>query len=363
MKQPILKYATILFLALSVANAAPNTQEDSVIELSKLKYGNDKLAVGNINVEVTQNIKLVPDTAQFSITYITQDATPNEASNRNIENMKKLKDYLLSLGVKESDLTTINYNNYQSKVSTQVVDANKKFSTLLKVRFVSLKDNFYGVINALEKNGVSNVKQDNTSTGYYTFNISEFGSSKDATKTSAQNKYTKIEDELKKLGANNIEIFGYETKESIGENSYKNQYFVTNTISIKVKNFDNLGKIITKAQELKMTINSDMAYSISDEKKSEIIAKEESLMFKKLQEKAQRLIKESNYKIGVPSYLNIYLNENYTDSVLANRFSGITNTAKLQSFEAKEVDINTPNEFMATILMNGSFELVQDIVK
>lgn len=350
----------VIFFSTSLLNAQ---QMDSTIELSKLKYGEKKIAVGSISVNSAKKIKIKPDIAQFSITYTTEGTTPNDASNRNVENMKNLKTFMSSLGIKDGDITTINYNNYQRTISKQVTDKKSLYQTELGVSFMIPKDNFYNTINMLEENGVSNIYQDKN-TKLYNFTILKTDDSEEKTKDFVQNSYKKIESSLKKLGAHEIVIIKYETKEATSKFENVNRYFVSNTILIKTSNFDSLGKVISKAQELKMTINNDMVYSVSDEQKNRILSDNEATMFEELEKKANRTLTNKKYSIGAPVSINLQFFD-YSNQPRYRYYDGISNSLanQKQTIVAQDVSIETPSEFEITLSILGTFEIVQDIVK
>lgn len=354
----------LFFVILINASLLVAQQSDSVIELNKLKYGEQKVAVGSVSVTATKKIKIKPDTAQFSITYITEGATPNEASNRNVENMKKLKTFMSSLNIKDDDITTINYNNYQNTVSRQITDKKQLFQTELGVSFMIPKDNFYNVINMLEENGVSNIYQD-TNTKLYNFTILKIDDSESKTKNSVQDSYKKIESSLRKFGAHEIVIVKYETKETT--NKYENikRYFVSNTIQIKTSNFDNLGKVISKAQELKMTVNNDITYSVSDKQKDNILDKNEATLFEQLEKKASRTLTSKKYSLGAPVSINLQMNDFFIQPRYQYDNNKIFNNAgdQQQRIEANDVSIETPSEFEINLSVFGTFEIIQDIAK
>lgn len=359
MKTKIFKSVLLLLLCGAFLHA---NQKNSTNQENILKYGSEKISIGTLSVSVAEVVKLKPNITKFSITYLTEGVTPNDASNKNVENMRKLKTFLSSLNIKDKDITTLSYNNYQNLVSRKVIDNKALFETKLGVNFIIPKENFYTVINMLEKNGVNNVIK-NKNYQYYTFMISKINDNETKTKKETEEAFKEIEKSLKKLGAHEIEVAEYETKKITQENEDIQKYFVSNTIQVKTNNFNNIGKIISKAQELKMTINNDISYSISDEEKEKILSSVESMLLDKLIHKATTLL-DKKYSLGVPKTLSY----NKNDFVVQPRYYNyenkmVSNLGQAQAFDAQEVNINTPSEFEITLTMSGVFEVVQSIFK
>lgn len=78
-------WACILAAVLSSSAAQGEKSESEWLRLNEMKYGEKQVAVGSINVTHLENIRLKPDTAEFSVTYLTEGTTPNAASNQNIK--------------------------------------------------------------------------------------------------------------------------------------------------------------------------------------------------------------------------------------------------------------------------------------
>jgi uncharacterized protein YggE len=327
---------------------------------NELKYGSKQISVGSISATYSENVKLYPDTAEFSITYLTEGATPNNASNRNIKNMGEFQKYLKSLGLKESDITTTDYRNYENSFYND--EEQELFKSILTITFNMERDKFYNIIKLLEKNGVTNLQKDEYK-GYYYFTIDSVNSSESEARKSVQERFENIEKLLKSNSVSNIDIQKYNTEIADKERENIKKYFVSNTIKIKTVNFDNIGKIFTKAQELKMNINNDLLYTVSEQKKEKIIAEHESKLFAKLQEKATRLLGGSGYSLGVPSNLEIgdsnidYYKPTYY------RESLVRNSGQVQTQEASQVSINPPSEYDTKLTISGSFDIVQDVKK
>ncbi|MDR2082014.1 MAG: SIMPL domain-containing protein [Campylobacteraceae bacterium] len=125
--------------------------------INRLKYGLNHISVGTISVQYEENMNVSPDTAEFSITYLSKGATPNNASNRNIKNMDELKKYPKTLGIKESEISTVEYRNYQQSVSEPLDE--KLYETKLTVIIKASQENILGIVELLEKNGIDNLKK------------------------------------------------------------------------------------------------------------------------------------------------------------------------------------------------------------
>jgi uncharacterized protein YggE len=335
--------------------------------INKLKYGSNHISVGTINVHYKENVNFTPDTAEFSITYLTEGATPSNASNRNIKNTDELKKYLKTLDIKESDISTVEYRNYQRSVLEPL--NQKLFATKLTAIIKTSQENVYNIIELLEKNGIDNLKKDDgnyaSREGVYYFTIETKAKDENAAKKNAKEIFEKISKTLKSSSVTHIDIKEYETTQSSENTKEVKKYFVSNTIKIKTSNFDNVGKIFAKAQELKMTINDSLHYSVSDEQRENIEKEVESSLFEKLQEKAHRLISKKGFSLGAVSNIHLYTYDAYCSSnAYGSSANAVLNNLQLNQIQiqkAEEVSINPPSEYKATFVISGSFDILQEV--
>lgn len=351
-------------LSMSPSNAAiaNNDNPNTGLELQQLKYGNGYLAVGNINTSITDQIKLKPDTAEFSITYITEGTTPNDASNRNAENMKKFKEYLIQLGLKDDNLTTVAYQNYENEKQQPVGNKSMQYKSTFTINLSITNKQFFDVVKLLDENNINDIQQDSYQK-YYIFKIQQISDTAEKAKQLNQQKYQQIVAQLNKLGINDITVAGYDNQVVSPSSEMVKKYYVQNTTEIKVTNFDLLGKIISKAQELKMMVNNDMHYSVSATEKDRILAEHEQVIYQKLADKATRLLGKQ-YQLGIPTNLNSHDNNIYEVQPRSYGYSrSMINASQSQNFMADEVDIQTPSEFSMTLTMTGTFEIVKKIAQ
>ncbi|MDR2790776.1 MAG: SIMPL domain-containing protein [Campylobacteraceae bacterium] len=352
-----------ILLIASIIGILAAQEENGFQTINRLKYGQNHISVGTISVQYEENVNFTPDTAEFSITYLTEGTTPNNASNRNIKNMDELKKYLKTLGVKESEINTVGYSNYQQSIYEMLDE--KLYATKLTVIIKVPQENIYNIIELLEKNGIDNLKKDGYTANeeLYYFTITAKAASENTAKKNAQEIFEKISKTLKNSGVAHIDIKEYETAQNSKETKEVKKYFVSNTIKIKTSNFDNIGKIFTKAQELKMTINDNLHYGISDAQREKVAKEVEGRLFEKLQEKAKRVINKSGFSLGAAS--NVHVKDPYTGNDDYYYRNG-RNSVYAQAFQvqnAQEVDINPPSEYSAKFVINGSFDIIQEIKK
>lgn len=337
--------------------------DNAFIELNKLKYGTEQVAVGSINVNVSEKLKLKPDTVEFSIKYITEGTSPSEASERNTKNMKTFTTYLQQLGIKQQDLTTIGYKNYQRTSQQPLTKTNtEQYQTSLTVNANISSDKFYNVVKTLEQNGISNIDKIVDTESSYRFIIVETAASSATTKELAQKKYQAIEQQLKAQGISQLTIEKYNNQQAEQPSKETKTYYVENTIQIRSYKFDEIGKIIAKAQELKMAVNNDFRYSVSDETKNQAIAEMESKLLEKLANKAKRVIGDAVYQLGALQNLNVSNSDSGGGIYPRNYYAEsdtMVNTMSLKSAAAPQVNIQPPSEFEITVSMNGSFDLLK----
>ncbi|MDR3177889.1 MAG: SIMPL domain-containing protein [Campylobacteraceae bacterium] len=327
-------------------------------KISELKYGGNQIPIGTISAQYSEELSLKPDIAQFSITYLTEGETPNNASNRNVQNMNELKKYLKSLKIEDKDIITLSYMNYQQTSYEAADSKNRQFETELTVLIDAPKNSIYDIIELLEKNGIDNFNKDEYARRYY-FTIKDTASSAALSRKNAQNALETILKELKKSGVSEIDIKEYKT-EQVKQNVKK--YFVSNTIRVKTSDFDNIGKVFTKAQELKMSVNSDLEYSVSAKQREKAEKEIEAGLFAKLQEKAKRIVEKNGYSIGAPSDLSVQTSNNNNErNYYGYRRDTMTNSMQSQNQIASEVNINPPSEYKITFVISGSFDILQKI--
>lgn len=352
------------------AELASNSEGASNIQLkiSQLKYGQDFVVVGNISVNVTDTVSLKPDTAEFSITYVTEGETPNDASNRNVNNMKALTTFMESLGVSKDNLTTVAYRNYQNTVTKTVKqDDSGLYETIISVNAVIDPSKFTEAVVLLEEKGINNIEQQhyNGLGYYYRFVIKETASDAETTKKMAQQKLKMLESEFKVKGIAPLTVANYINKAVGPTTKQEKRYYVENTIRVKVTQFDNLGKIITKAQSLKMTVNNDMYYSVSEKAKSKVMDQLEAGLFEKLTRKGSRLLGTKNYQLGTPT--SLYTTQSGNGILPRPRgydFNArVLNAGQAQNYDASSVEIQPPSEFDVSMTMTGNFDIIKPVFK
>ncbi|MDR2082015.1 MAG: hypothetical protein LBP54_09080 [Campylobacteraceae bacterium] len=113
-----------------------------------------------------------------------------------------------------------------------------------------------------------------------------------------------------------------------------------------------------------MTINNDLHYGVSDTQREKVGKEVEGRLFEKLHEKAQRLITKKGFSLCAAS--NIQVQDPYTaheDYYYRNSRNAVSNYAQLAQQDAQEVNINPPSEYKAKFIINGNFDILQEIKK
>ena len=126
------KTLLILFALLltSVVYSAP--EEDNKLARERLQYGKEYIVTGKINdVSGMGEITVKPDIIITNFELMTEADTLEKASEENAKSMNELKNYLLSIGVKESDIETARYTKGE-KVEEKLKDEK---STIYKTTF------------------------------------------------------------------------------------------------------------------------------------------------------------------------------------------------------------------------------------
>lgn len=355
------KLLLILLLQLGVISMGYAKNEDSSaedIKLQQLKYGTNLISVGNINTSINEKIIVKPDTATFSVTYLAQGSIPNEASNENTKVMKQLTDYLTKLGIPQKNLTTIEYRSFEQESQQPIKDENQKYRSTFKIKSDIQDKIFFDVVAILDKHHIDNITQDNYN--HYHFEIQQIADTAEQAKQQTQKEYQQISEKLKSIGVDNFTITAYDNEKITSGREIVKKYFVTNTLSIKVNDFSLLNKIIGKAQDLKMRVNNDINYSVSNEKKDQIIQENEQNIYKKLVARATRLLGEQ-YELGYATFLQSTENHNfYNRPIHYPRADMMLASADMDTSD-HSVDIQPPSEFEIDLTMNGTFEILKKI--
>lgn len=370
MKRKLL-LTTLAIFSLSGPYAMAQTSSDSnnvanFLDYNKLKYGPDLIMVGTVNASVSKKIKAKPDTVEFSISYITEGSSPSEASEKNATNMKSLTDYLQQLGIEQQNLTTISYKNYQQTEEKPLAKAQDKlYETAITVNATIDTKNFYEVIAVLEKNGIGNLEKTQPTNTFYTFTISEKATDEKTAKQLAQEKYQKLAEQLKTKNVSQISIEKYTNQQNEPEKQEVKIYFVENTMKVRTQHFNLLGQVIAKAQQLKMSVNNDMVYSISNETRNKLIAQSESQLLSKLTDKAKLLLGNKEYQLGAPQ--NLQLNEDQhiiQPRQYAYNSRMMVNSAPMsQEATGASIEIQAPADFDITVNLSGDFEILKAVHK
>lgn len=327
------------------------------IEWQQLKYGKDLIAVGNINVNIDEKVKFKPDIAEFTISYSSEANSFGEASNQNAAHMKKFNQFLVDSGIKQNDLTTISYRNYEREIDQPIDNQSKLYRASYLIHLNIDQKQFFKAIELLDQHNIHNVTQENDQK-YYVFEIEQFANSREAAKQLVQQHYQSIANELNKLDKASIVVTAYDNQEASPQTTKVKKYYVENTLQIKVKQFDLISKIMTEAQKMDIKVNDDLTYTISDEAIEQLLQQHEQMLYTKLADKAKRLLGK-DYQLGVAKNLN-YSRQSYvyeTKPVLYARLS----QASSDSYNDEMIDIKTPAESEATLSMGGSFEILRKV--
>lgn len=368
MKHKLLLIVLLNLAILPLANAQKQSDENQLL-LQEYKYGKGFISVGNINLTVNDKFKVKPDVAEFTVTYKTEGNSYKEASDKNAVTMKEFNQFLLDSGLKKADLTTVSYRNLERQIEQPIKTKTVQYQSSYVVQLYINQNLFFKVTEILDKNGIHNIKQNNYdfnlkqsgNISHYVFNLQEVESSREKAKQLVQQKYQNIVDELKKLGDNTITVSAYDNQENTQDTNAElvKKYYVLNTLALKVKNFDLIGKIMAKAQALNISVNNDLSYSVSDEVLENTLQQHEKMLYKKLEEKADRLL-GNHYQLGVANYLNYTATDDFP--IQKNpRLYAQSLVAQEASIDNK-IDIQTPEDLELTLTMEGSFEIVRKII-
>lgn len=330
----------------------------SNIEWQQAKYGKEMIAVGNITTKVIDKVKFKPDIAEFTVTYTTEANNYRDAASQNAEKMKIFNQFLVDSGVNEKDLTTVSYRNYENEINQPIDSQSKQYRSTYLIHLNIDQAQFFNTIELLDKHNIHDISQESNQ-AYYVFELEQLANSQEQAKQLIQQQYQIITDELKKLGNNSMTITAYGNQEISPKTTIVKTYNVKNTLKIKVRNFDLISKIMTKAQEMNIIVNDDLNYDVSDEAIEQILQQHEQTLYNKLANKVGRLIGKQ-YKLGDAISLNYY-QQNNSFSNRPKLYAGAYKQYASESKRGEMVEIQTPEEFEMEIILDGSFEITRSI--
>lgn len=362
MKRKLLLIMLINFGIAGTANAQNQLNENYLLspnlEWQQAKYGKEVIAVGNITTKVIDKVKFKPDIAEFTVTYTTEANNYRDAASQNAEKMKIFNQFLVDSGVNEKDLTTVSYRNYENEINQPIDSQSKQYRSTYLIHLNIDQAQFFNTIELLDKHNIHDISQESNQ-AYYVFELEQLANSQEQAKQLIQQQYQIITDELKKLGNNSMTITSYGNQEISPKTTIVKTYNVKNTLKVKVRNFDLISKIMTKAQEMNIIVNDDLNYDVSDEAIEQILQQHEQTLYNKLANKVGRLIGKQ-YKLGDAISLNYYQQNNS----FRNRpklYAGAYKQYASESKRGEMVEIQTPEEFEMEIILDGSFEITRSI--
>ena len=161
------------------------------------------------------------------------------------------------------------------------------------------------------------------------------------------------------MGLTNFSIKSSSVSQIDTDTINEQRYFVNNTLKIKINKLNLIGKIIAKAQELKMQVNNDIFYSVSPEAIQTAVKKHETLLLNQLTSKVERLMAEK-YVLGAP--ISLELQSRYPEALYErNNFRRNHMMSEMASMRYIDVDIYTPPEYEITLTLSGSFETLKKV--
>ena len=336
-------------------------------QVEQLIYGKNLIPVGEIEASITESIKLKPNTVEFSVTLNTNGSTPSEASKLNAKYMKELKEYLVTLNIKDNNLETIDYKNYEQNDYKQVNEENAQYSAKLNL-VINIEDNekFLELNKLLDKYNINDVRKfkDSEMDKKFTFTILESANSASMAKNKVYQKYTTITNELKKRQLDNFTITASDIERISPEKINKKHYYVSNTVLIKINNLDVINKIIAKVQELKMKVNDDIFYSVSPDFIEQSMNDHEKTLLNQLSNKVERLLTKQ-YLVGDPKYLEMkkadYQQQSPKRQARLYGTLGMAMASVPDEDAANKINIYAPSDFEIQLTLTGKFEILKKI--
>ena len=277
--------------------------------------------------------------------------------------MKELKNYLNTLDITDDNLVTIDYQNSVKTVAKENNKENNHYQAFLNIVLtIDDNDSFINLNKALDKYNINNISQleEEKLTNYYLFQITSVANSESKAKEDLYQKYTNIANDLKNIGLTNISIKSSFVRQIDTNKINEQRYFVNNTLKIKTNKLDLIGKIITKAQELKMEVNNNISYSVSPQAIQTAVKEHETLLLNQLTTKVERLIAKQ-YVVGAP--ISLEFQSRYPEAIHERNNFSSNQMLRMVSMASSDIDVDiyTPPEYEITLTLSGSFETLKKV--
>lgn len=302
MKKKIITIITIMILSI---NSLSINISESREERERRQYGKNFMVVGGLtNIRGKGEVKVKPDIIMNTFELKTESETIENASEENAKILTEFKKYLLSIGVKESDIETTRYSKGSEDVKKPENEIEKIYETSFSVALIIPNEKYYNVTEILSKEGISNLRHTNTYGGQereFQFIIENMDKNNDTSKKLAKDKYDRLAKELNKIGLNDPIILNYSNTEEKKEET-KKMFTITHAYTVKIPATANIGNILKKCESLKIKNPGSMTYDMSEELREKATLEAYEKAMDNIYNKSKVILKNRGYELGDGSF-------------------------------------------------------------
>lgn len=360
MKKKIFITTAILILSL---NSFGNGNTENRTEREQKQYGKNYMVVGALsNIRGKGEIKVKPDILINTFELKTENESLEKASEENAKTMNEFKKYLLSIGVKESDIETSRYSKNTETVKKSEDEKEKIYETSFSVSLYIPNDKYYNVTEIINKeniNELTHIRTNSTNQEVmreFQFVIEALDKDKDTSKKLAKDKYDRITKEIKNLGLQEPVILNYSNEESAKEET-KKIYTITHAYTVKIPATADIGKLLKKCETLKIKNPGAMTYDMSEELREKATLEAYEKAMNNIYTKAKVILKNQGYDLGDASIVD----QTNDYPIPLNNFGRNYGVVMNQNFNGQMTPVNTEIEVDEGITTGIPFSAVQEM--
>lgn len=358
----------ILMLIFAFSTVSVFSAEDK-LERERLQYGRDYVVTGKLNnISGTGVVSVKPDQVESYFELQTEADTLEKASKENAKIMDELKKYLLSIGVKESDIETSRYSKGEKEIEKKKDERKINYKSTFQATVQVDRDKFYQVTDILNNEGIGELRNYDTNQPqrfYFTIETKDYN--KETSRKMAKAKYDRIEASLNKIGIKDMALFNYNIVEE-QERETQKLYTITHSFKVKMKADIDMPKLLKKCEDLKVKNPGNMTYGISDELRKSTQLEAYKRAVEDMYTKAETILAVRGYKIGDADIWDQnsgggIMPRAAAPSVMMNQMSlkGKYMESDMVTDEEVEIPFSAPQEMKITATLMANFDIINKI--
>lgn len=362
----------IAIMMLSI-NSLCNNNIESREERERRQYGKNFMVIGSLsNIRGKGEVKVKPDTIINTFELKTEGESVEKASEENAKILTEFKKYLISIGVKESDIETTRYSKGSEDVKKPENEIERIYETSFSVALIIPNDKYYNVTEILSKEGITNLQHTNIYNGQereFQFIIKSNDKNSDISKKLAKDKYDRLAKELNKIELNDPIILNYSSIE-VNKEETKKIFTITHAYTVKIPVTANIGNILKKCESLKIKNPGSMTYDMSDGLREKATLEAYEKAMDNIYNKSKVILKNRGYELGDGSFTdqtNDYIPFNGlgrdSNRIMMNQASlnivGINEEVIADERLSVDIPFSAVQEMKVTVNLIANFEIIK----